>query len=421
MHVRPAGSRQQVPRDVPAYLLLFLAALVANMFSGHTSSLGLPVGPDRLLLAAALVLLFLDPVAWRATTVRWGLVHGVMAALVLLAAWSASAHDTLTTRLGLFALLDRLFVPFLLFTVAPVVFCTRERRNLLLWVLLAMGAYLGLTAIFEYVGPGRLVYPSYIADPDVGIHFGRARGPFVEAVADGVVLSFCGFAAAGCLLAWRGPAKVFAAAVAAVTSLGVLLTLTRSVWLGAVVGAVLVLVITPETRRKVPAALAAGAVAVLAALALIPGLNTAAADRTKSERPVQDRKNTNAAAVRIVQAKPLTGVGWERFIDVSSEWVRQADDYPITSTGLEVHNVVLARGAELGLPGAGLWVGAVLLGPVAAGFLRPAGEGRALRVALLGGGCCWLSASLLSPLGTSLPNLLLWTLAGVVAGTRIRE
>ena len=43
------------------------------------------------------------------------------------------------------------------------------------------GFYLAFTAICEITQQWSLVWPSYIADPSVGLHFGRARGlPFVE-------------------------------------------------------------------------------------------------------------------------------------------------------------------------------------------------------------------------------------------------
>src|SRR5438093_1302521 len=71
--------------------------------------------------------------------------------------------------------------------------------------LVALGAYLGLTAVFEGLGLDALIVPRYIADPGAGIHFGRARGPFVEAVADGLALFGCGVAAAVAFTHWRAP------------------------------------------------------------------------------------------------------------------------------------------------------------------------------------------------------------------------
>ena len=53
--------------------------------------------------------------------------------------------------------------------------------------LVAVGAYLGITAFLQEVNLDQLVFPAYITDPSVGIHADRARGPFVEAAANGLV------------------------------------------------------------------------------------------------------------------------------------------------------------------------------------------------------------------------------------------
>ena len=55
------------------------------------------------------------------------------------------------------------------------------KRRILLGTLVAIGAYLSLTAVAEKLGITGLEVPGYISDPTVGIHFGRARGPFVDA------------------------------------------------------------------------------------------------------------------------------------------------------------------------------------------------------------------------------------------------
>lgn len=418
---RPSGltrGGRVCRRDLPAYLLCLLAVIPANMFSGHARDLHLPIGPDRVLLAAGLLLLVLDPYALRGAHLRFQPIHAVMLAFVGLAAWSASAVGTLTTSLGFFALLDRLAIPFLLFALAPVLFGTAARRDLLLRVLVLMGLYLGVVAVLEMVGPARLVFPHYIVDPSVGIHFGRARGPFTEAVADGAVLGFCGFAAAAGAVRLPQSWRLVSVLTTGLCGLGVVLTLTRSIWLGTAVGVVVLFLVTPRLRRFLIPVVAAGAVAVVLMLALVPGLRAQAQDRTQDQRSVWDRQNTDTAAVRIMEQHPLSGVGWLRFLDVGSDYVRQSPTYPVTATHLEVHNVLLSRGAELGLPGALLWIASMLLGPVRALFRRVHGDLLVWQGVLVGAFCVGLAAAMLSPLGQPLPNLLLWIVAGLVLGPR---
>jgi O-antigen ligase len=330
---------------------------------------------------------------------------------------SALAAGSLRTSYGFFALLDRIVLPFVFFVVAGRVFGLARSRHLLLRVLVLLGLYLGVTAFFEVVGPHALVFPGYVTDPDVGISFGRARGPFLASDADGLVMVVCGAAAGLAFVRWRGTWRLVALAASLACALGALLTLTRSIWVGAVLGLVLAGLAAPRARRWLPVVLVVVGIGVVTALSVLPDLQQDAASRAADARSLYDRQNTNAAAVRAVEEHPLTGVGWMRFVDVSADYVRQSDDYPITNIDIEVHNVVLGRAAELGLPGALLWVLCLVAGPVRAAVRRVADPPdiagwRLVLVASLG---CWLVAIMFSPVPYPLPNFLVWLLGGMVA------
>ncbi|NAZ81528.1 hypothetical protein GTR02_06820 [Kineococcus sp. R8] len=420
--VAGAGARGTGRVRLPAYVWCFVGSLVLSVFSGRTSELGLPIGPDRVLFGLGGLLLLLDPVAWHAHgRLRWRAVHTAMLAMLALAGWSALGAGTLTTPLGAFALLDRLLVPFLLFCLAPVVFATTAARDLLLKALTLLGLYLGLTAVFESLGPQSLVWPRYVLDESVGINFGRARGPFVASEAMGMALAECGFAAALAAVRFRTWWRVLSVVVVGLTAVGVLLALTRSVWVGTAVGVVLACLASRRLRRWLPAVLGAAAVALLLLLAVVPGLQDTVGERAGTTRSVDDRANTNAAALRVVDAHPLTGVGWLRFLDVGEDYVRQADDYPVTNVNIEVHNVVLGRAAELGLPGAALWVLCAALGPVAAALrrVREGTEAAQWRLVAIAATAMWLFPVMLSPNPYPLPNFLVWLFAGIALRPRL--
>jgi putative inorganic carbon (HCO3(-)) transporter len=413
----PAAARDRPP----AYLVLFLASIVADMVSGNSKLLHFPIPPQRILLAGAILLLVLDVRPWRT---RRLLVRPVLVVALVFVAWllwSASVAGTLTTSFGLFAMVDRLLVPMAAFSFAPVLFTSRRDRQLLLKVLTLMGLYLGITAVFETFGPHALVFPRYINDPNIGIQYGRARGPFVESEDDGLVMSACGFAAA--LLAWQVPGRWRRTGVCTVAAcaLGILLTLTRSNWIGAALATVLAFGAVPRLRRWLPAGIIGGVVGVAALLAFIPSLDAKVTGRATTQRSVWDRYNTDDAALRIISQHPLTGVGWERFIVVSADYVRQARTYPINNIGIEVHNVFLGRAAELGLPGALLFVLTLLLGPVRAVFRPAAGEFAGWRVAALGVVVTWTVCANLSPLPYSTANLLFWLVPGVALTPYLSE
>ena len=267
---------------------------------------------------------------------------------------------------------------------------------------------------FEGVGLNNLVIPNYIVDPNVGLHFGRARGPFVEAVADGLSLYMCVVAAAIGIAVWRKPwIRFVCGTVIVLGGLGILFTLTRAVWIGAVAGTLAAMVVVPRARRYIVPALIVGAIGVIAALALVPGLSSKAGDRVNETAPVWDRYNTNNAALRMVEARPIFGFGWQTFVDKGPDFLRQTDAYPLTGAGLEVHNVFLSHLAELGVVGAALWCVA-LFGAVGGAIVRRGPpELYPWRVGLLAVFVCFLVVANLGPLSYALPNLLLWTWAGI--------
>lgn len=401
----------------PSAVWFFTAFLLLNTFSGYTENLGFPIGPDRLALATSALLITLDrrhPIS----LLRPRLIHMLMALLVCLTVLSAIAHDTLLERSGFFALLDRLVVPFAIFTIAPLLFRRATDRLLLLAALTALGAYLGLTSIAETFGPRALVFPRYILDPAVGIHFGRARGPFAESVANGLTMIACGYAAHA--MTRLHPAhhwRLFSWLVVVLCSLGALLTLTRSVWLGLLLGMLILFARERRLRARIIAVFSVGILLVVFFLSQPSALSERVTERATSSRPVYDRRNTNAAAIRAIVEHPLTGVGWARFLHESDRYVRQHDEYPLTNTQIEVHNVVLARGAELGVLGGLLWVLTVLLGPVRACLIKPATAAlRPWRDVLVGSFAAWFVAVLTSPVPYPLPNNLVWLFAGIVLG-----
>jgi hypothetical protein len=406
---------------VASATLLFTGVLVMQIFSGNWQYLGLPIGLDRLLFAAALLALARDWWARRlpGVPIRLTAAHGFLMVLMTWALLSALFAGTLVTTNGFFALLDRLgFVPFFAFFLAPRLYGHPSQRRTLLIGLVGVGAYLGVLSFAEGLGLDPLVQPAYILDQNIGIHADRARGPFLEAVAMGFALLTCAITSLVASHEWRnGTGRRLAVGVAVVCGLGTIFTLTRAVWLGAVLAVLAAAVVTPALRRWILPGAAAAVLLVVVLLTLVPGLSDSVGERAGSQRPLWDRYNSNIAAVNIVQAEPLTGVGWQRFTEVSDDWTEQAEGYPVTGVGIEVHNVFLSHASELGLPGAALylcaWVAAVLP-PILA---RGGATHRPWRRALVGIAVVWLVVASFGPLSYAFANTVLWLFAGIASVT----
>jgi O-antigen ligase len=195
--------------------------------------------------------------------------------------------------------------------------------------------------------------------------------------------------------------------------LGVFLTLTRTVWLGAIIATIVTLGLTPRLRRYLVPAAVAGALLVYGAMLALPDIAEQARSREATQSSVWDRQNSNAAALRMLEAKPLVGFGWDRFEEESLPYYRQAFEHPLSEVG-QVHNVYLSNLAELGLIGTSLWLLALLVGVGGALARRPPPSLRAWRVGLVAIATMWVIAAGLDPLPYVFPNLLLWTWAGVL-------
>ncbi len=412
----PVVDRPAVREHLPAATWLLSFAIAAEIFSGNWGNFGVPAALDRVLLVLGLLALVLGGVrAVSDRRLRLRPIHIVLLLAATFATASSIAANTFDVSSARFALLDRFgLVPFLMFCLAPLVFGSARQRRFLLGVLIVVGAYIGIVNFFEGVGLNNLVIPNYIVDPNVGLHFGRARGPFVEAVADGLSLYMCVVAAAIGIAVWRKPwIRFVCGTVIVLGGLGILFTLTHAVWIGAVAGTLAAMLVVPRARRYIVPALIVGAIGVIAALALVPGLSSKADDRVNEKAPVWDRYNTNNAALRMVEARPIFGFGWQTFVDKGPDFLRQTDAYPLTGAGLEVHNVFLSHLAELGVVGAALWCIA-LFGAVGGAIVRRGPpELYPWRVGLLAVFVCFLVVANLGPLSYALPNLLLWTWAGI--------
>ena len=361
---RPAGADE--PRTLrenvlatPLYVWLFLAGIASAMLSGYSGQLGLPISLDRVLLPAAIVLLALDG---RRPRMRVTAAHWLFVVLVLWTVVDMILHGTISQSSTLFALLDRTIMPFLVFLVAPLVFDTPFRRELLLVAFTAIGAYLGVTALLETFAPN-LVLPSYITNEDLGTNFGRARGPMMGSDALGVSAVVTGACALQLTTVSRGWLRVAGYVTVALSACAVLLCQTRAVWVGLVVAVAVVAVLAPSLRRRIALATIGGAGLLAVLLLAVPQILEQTTERTGSLRPIYDRLGSNDAALSLLSDLPLTGIGWRRFYPDGAEWFRQSDAYPTNAVVIEIHNVVLSRAAELGLIFAALFVALLAIGP----------------------------------------------------------
>jgi putative inorganic carbon (HCO3(-)) transporter len=403
------------------------AGIVLTVFSGGWARMGLGGLPfDRLLIVTVLLAVFLRaPGVARLPRLQLRNVHLLMCLTMMYAVASAVTAGTLTQEISLLSLIDRVgLVPYLLFLVAPVVFSGERERDLLLAVLVGLGVYIGFTAIFESLGPHSLVFPHYVVQADAELRGERAGGPFQSTVSEGFATFACAVAAVMAFARWRGQRKrYFAAVVALVCIFGCFLTLERGVWIAAVTATAVAALATRTGRRWFVPGVVLCTLLIGVPLALSPALSSKTSARVNRQVSVWDRENQSAAALKMIQAKPLLGFGWYGYTANSLEYFRQAMDYPMVgyaTTGKHLqplHDTYLAYAVELGLVGTALWLATLLWGVIGTALGRGSPELRPWKLGLLAIGVFFVVVGFFDPYPAPFPTLLLWVWAGVALGS----
>ncbi len=243
---------------------------------------------------------------------------------------------------------SKYIVPFALFHVAALVFRgASERRHLEIFVILAL-AYLVFISIAFLADARALIFPRFILDESLGFHPDRARGPFLQAVANGVSLNILGILA----LALSQRRRIVVGLLWLALPVAVLATMTRAVWIAFAVSAI-VLGFRLIKRRLLAACALLAVAGLLAALAIgfSPlALKTALGERTGERGPVEARLAVYEAGWAMFKERPFTG--WAAG-GMYAELARRMEGYHLRT--FYVHNTYLALLVEFGVPGLALY------------------------------------------------------------------
>ncbi|HEX6824103.1 MAG TPA: O-antigen ligase family protein [Candidatus Sulfotelmatobacter sp.] len=247
-------------------------------------------------------------------------------------------------------LASKLLVPFAMFHIAGLIFTSEARlRHFEIFCLVVL-AYLTFTAIAFLSGAHALIFPGFILNADLGIHADRARGPLLQAVANGVSLNVLGLVALHSYMRgkMRGPAL---AVLLAAVPIAILATLTRAVWLSFAGALVAVAILFWRCRcRRVLLAIQIVAAAALALLFSSEQLRSTLNDRLNEEGPIEFRQAVYNGAWDMFLERPLLGWGFHRMPD---ELPRHVAGYQ--EKILYPHNTYLELLAEQGALGFGLY------------------------------------------------------------------
>jgi len=241
--------------------------------------------------------------------------------------------------------------PFAMFHLAAMVFTVESDFRRFEVLTACVLAYLSFTAFVFLAGFRGLVFPQFILDPSLGHHADRARGPFLQAVANGVSLNLLGLLV---LHAYRRGSLRGLKMLVLLGSLpvAILATMTRAVWLSFAGSAIVLLVLSKNIKLRL-ACIVAGFVTIagLGVILSATDFGGTLGDRAEESGPVDYRKAVYAGGWEMFLERPLTGWG---FHQMPSELPRYVSEYR-DSKVLYPHNTYLEVLVENGLLGLALY------------------------------------------------------------------
>ncbi len=203
--------------------------------------------------------------------------------------------------------------------------------------------------------PRDLIFPRYILDESLGIHADRARGPFLQAVANGVTLNLLGVIA---LDSYRRKRLKGLPAILLLMALplAILATQTRAVWLS-FAGCIPVLMFLSSSKRVRRACLfliLAGTVGLVTVLSF-EDANNSFSSRLEERSPVEFRMVMYQTGQEMFLEKPLTGWG---LTDLQPELAKHVHDFH--QSAYFFHNTYLEIAVQHGLLGLTLYLWVVV-------------------------------------------------------------
>lgn len=225
----------------------------------------------------------------------------------------------------------------------------------MLGCLVGLGVYLAVTGLAEVSEQWWAVFPRFIADPTLGAHFGRARGPALMSASLGVFLAV-GFWAAWFLWARvsRGQQIMLVGAMVLMAA-GLYATYTRSTWLG-LAGGLAVIPILHMPRSWRPALLAT---MLLTAIVGVVAVGDKLVDMNREDsngsagHSVYQRASFFLVSMNMFRDAPVVGCGFGRFYDCKMPYLAdRSQQIELESIRqLDHHNTFLSLLVETGIIG----------------------------------------------------------------------
>jgi O-antigen ligase len=356
-----------------------LAGLLAVMLAGACFSVEffkvvmgpVPLTADRLLL----IILVGQYLLWR----RWGwtdpkpmgkpevllcIFTGMMVLSTFSADYAAANYQPLSW------LIIYYLMPFCMYWIVRQIQFTEKNIFAVFVCLTAFGVYLSITSLAEYFQVWALVFPPYIASTASSAtaeFVGRARGPFLTPIGNGIALSICLGAA---LMIWprlKRPGQLVLILIYLLLLMAICSTMTRSVWMSGLIALALVVGLAIPWSWRIPILGGGLLLAMLFAFTQWDNLLTFKRDRdldaAKTAESVELRPILARIAWNMFLERPIFGCGYSQYKTEHLNYLADRDSKLVLEKGRGYipHNVVFSLLTETGLVGLGLFLTIVIL------------------------------------------------------------
>ena len=434
-----------IPALVWAFVLSMRASLVGAclVFVAANACLGyfffhFQAGPVELTLDRVILvfLAILFVIKWRLGELQSRSVSRMDWAVLGLMAWLAIrtfTADFLLQTANEPAPYWRLIVgymsPLFIYWVARGVRYDERSVRLIQAFFVSFGVYLAATAVAEITGQWWAVFPRHIADPDVGLHFGRARGPMVQSVVFGFCLTVCTV----CACLYRQRSRHWSRRLILLTIplmlAGIFFSYTRCVWLGAAIALGLVVWLSSNWRIRMAIVGTICLASVLVVATQWEQLQSFSGGRSEEASRDSASMRVSFAYVswQMFRENPVAGCGFGHYMHEKDAYLSDRS----TALALEHirhhvhHNLFLSILVETGLVGLILFLVMLVLWAHSSWLLWRSESApnwaRAQGLIMLATLVAYLPNAMFQPLGhTNIVHMTFFFLAGVTSGLQTR-
>jgi len=318
-------------------------------------------------------------------------------------------------------------VPFFAFIIAKDFINDKQKIRKLFIFLSFVLLYLSVTSIFEHFKLTSLLFPRDIMNPTMGIHFGRSRGPFLQAAINGTVLGMLSITNLYMTINARASHKIFFIVIAVLSPVAIFFTYTRATWLAFLAAFTFMLFLNRRFRKYI-------VFLILLGLILVIPLHLKIVDVERLESrfyqvgPIYDRINLYNTYLAMFKDRPFLGFGFANFKSYSHEYFsRVKRDDPYNTSIPTIHDTFAGTLVELGSLGFLIFISILVLIFRKSLFLfkRLNREGflsKGLVVVFWAAGICYLlNAFFIDIKYHQFHNVIFYLLGGIIVGLHERQ